>query len=60
MNRDKVFDRMQRLVELADLLHEQAALTELADTPTWLELGDLLDEINPLSFKRNTGDGGGL
>ncbi|MFH2071909.1 MAG: hypothetical protein ABIJ75_03535 [Actinomycetota bacterium] len=60
MNKDKVFDRLQRLVELADLLHEQVALTELADTPTWLELGDLLDEINPLSFKRNTGDGGGV
>ena len=60
MNRDKAIRRLPQLVELADILHEQAALTELADTKTWLELGDLLDEINPLSFNRNTGEGGGV
>ena len=52
-------DEADRLLKLADRLHEQVA-TKYMDsksigTKEWRELGSMLDLLHPLGFERNTG-----
>lgn len=54
-------DDERRLIDLADDAHEQylerlSALGDSHEPKWWLQLGDLLDRLKPLSFERNTGN----
>ena len=52
----------ERLIELADALHQEFCELYVLhpsfgrETDTWRALGDLLDELKPVTFYRNTGE----